>query len=222
MAASIVQTSQNVTLVGAGQASKADLNTALALAPYLIAADGGAEMVLNYGNTPKKVIGDFDSIDKNVLVKIPPGDRHHITEQDSTDFEKCLAGIVSPLILGVGFLGGRLDHQLAALNALVRHEGSPCILIGGPDLIFHLRGDISLPLEIGTRVSLFPMAAVRCQSKGLEWPVDELNLAPGGAISTSNRASSDSGVWLRAAGPGLLVVLPKACLAQVIQALKLN
>jgi len=221
MAASIVQTSQNVTLVGAGQASKADLDIALAFAPYLIAADGGAEMVLNYGNTPKKVIGDFDSINRGVLAKIPPADQHHVSEQDSTDFEKCLTGVIAPLILGVGFLGARLDHQLSGLNVLVRHIGSPCILIGEQDLIFHLNTEISLQLEIGTRVSLFPMATVHCQSKGLEWPVDQLEMAPSGAISISNGAAETT-IWLRPAGPGLLVVLPKACLPAVIRALKLS
>lgn len=216
MATNIVQTSQNVTLVGAGQASKGGLDFALTFAPYLVAADGGAELVLNYGKTPKKVIGDFDSANLDILAQIPPDHQHRIAEQDSTDFDKCLRSIQAPLILGVGFLGARLDHQLAALNALVRHRGAPCILIGEQDLVFHLMGNLALSLGVGSRVSLFPMAKVQGTSQGLAWPIDQLELAPGGAISISNRVTAGK-VHLSVDRPGLLVLLPKECLPQVIQ-----
>jgi thiamine pyrophosphokinase len=46
---------------------------------------------------------------------------HHLPEQDTTDFEKCLYSVAAPLLLGVGFLGGRADHHLAAMNVLVRY-----------------------------------------------------------------------------------------------------
>ncbi len=217
----IVQTSQNVTLVGAGQVSKGDFDIALTYAPYLIAADGGAELVLNYGRTPKKVIGDFDSLDRQTLAGFPADSLHQIDEQDSTDFEKCLRNIAAPLILGLGFLGGRLDHQLAACNALVQQNGSPCVLIGETDLIFHAPHPLALPLAPGTRLSLFPMAAVRGQSKGLKWPVDGLDMSPGGQIGVSNVVTS-SPVHLNFEMPGLLVILPKECLPVAIAALVSN
>ncbi len=214
----IVQTPENITLVGAGQARKGQLQAALAHAPYLVAADGGAQMVLNYGRTPKKVIGDFDSINRLNLAKIPAGDRHRIAEQDSTDFEKCLARLRAPLILGVGFLGARLDHQLAAFNALVRNPGGPCILIGERDIVFHLPGEAGFDLAPGSRVSLFPMATVRGRSDGLDWPIDGLEFAPAGRIGTSNRVT-DGKVRLAFDGPGMLVILPLAALGEAVRVL---
>ncbi len=214
----IVQTPENITLVGAGQAHKGQLQAALAHAPYLVAADGGAQMVLNYGKTPKKVIGDLDSLDRPNLAKIPVGDRHHIAEQDSTDFEKCLARLRAPLILGVGFLGARLDHQLAAFNALVRNPGGPCILIGERDIVFHLPGEAAFDLAPGSRVSLFPMAPVRGWSRGLDWPIAGLDFAPAGRIGTSNRAG-EGPVQLGFEGPGMLVILPLAALDEAVRAL---
>jgi thiamine pyrophosphokinase len=213
----IVQTSKNVTLVGAGRAGKGILRAALVHAPYLVAADGGAELVLNYGKTPKKVIGDFDSIPKAVLAKIPVSRQHRIAEQDSTDFEKCLRSIRAPLILGVGFLGRRLDHQLAALSALVRNAASPCVLLGKKDVVFHLHGAMALDLEPGSRLSLFPLRAVRGTSQGLEWPIDGLEFAPGGRIGTSNRVLQGP-VRLAFDGPGMLVILPRAALGTVVDA----
>ena len=48
---------------------------------------------------------------------------HAVGEQETTDLEKCLYSVEAPLFLGVGFLGGRVDHQLAAMNALVKYAG---------------------------------------------------------------------------------------------------
>lgn len=217
MANIIVQTSKNVTLVGAGQAGKGILRVALDHAPYLVAADGGAELVLNYGKTPKKVIGDFDSISKAVLARIPVSRQYRIAEQDSTDFEKCLRAIRAPLILGVGFLGRRLDHQLAALSALVRNAASPCVLLGKKDVVFHLHGAMALDLEPGSRLSLFPLRAVRGTSLGLEWPINGLEFAPDGRIGTSNRVLQGP-VRLAFDGPGMLVILPRAALGPVVDA----
>jgi len=214
----IVQTSKNVTLLGAGQASKAQLDTALAIAPYLIAADGGAELAQNYGRTPKKVIGDFDSIDKDILAQIPENRRFKISEQDSTDFEKCLRSVSAPLILGVGFLGRRLDHQLAALNALVRFAAKPCVLIGEHDVVFQLSGPIRLQLAPGSRLSLFALRPVQGVSSGLEWPVDGMKFQPGEQTGTSNRVQSGP-VTLDFANPGMLVILPVAALGAVVDAL---
>ncbi len=214
----IVQTSKNVTLLGAGEASKALLAASLKIAPYLVAVDGGAELALNCGETPKKVIGDFDSISRSTLAQIPVGQQHHITEQDSTDFEKCLSRIVSPLILGVGFLGRRVDHQLAAFNALVRHNASPCVLIGKYDLVFHLVGELDLDLKAGSRLSLFPMRMVQGESLGLQWPVNGMDFAPDGRIGTSNTVL-DGPVRLKFQDPGMLVILPPEALVSVVKAL---
>jgi len=38
---------------------------------------------------PEAVIGDFDSIPQNVRAALPDSVLYHVTEQDSTDFEKC-------------------------------------------------------------------------------------------------------------------------------------
>lgn len=214
----ILRTSEIVTLVGGGEASKDLLDAALAIAPYLVAADGGAEMVLNYGMAPKKVIGDFDSINKAALKQIPEERQYRLSEQNSTDFDKCLRNIIAPLILGVGFLGRRLDHQLAALSSLVGYSQSPCVLLGSHDLIFHLNGVLELDLKPDSRLSLFPMLPVSGVSEGLEWPIGGVNFAPGSQVGTSNRVVQGR-VRLNMAGPGMLVILPLNALDSVVKAL---
>ena len=60
-------------------------------------------------------------------VAVPPERLHPIPEQDSTDFDKCLRHIAAPLVLGVGFLGGRVDHELAAFSTLVTRCDRPAL-----------------------------------------------------------------------------------------------
>lgn len=198
-----------VTLLGGADWSHADLDHALDHAPCLVAADGGANAAVAAGRIPRRVIGDMDSIDSATRLQLGQDRLWHVAEQDSTDFAKCLQRIDAPLILGLGFLGGRLDHTLAAFSDLVR-EPRPCILIGARDVVFAAPRCLSLPVKEGTRVSLFPMAPVTGRSRGLEWPIDGIAFAPNGRGGTSNCAKEK--VDLHFDEAGMLVLLPRDCL----------
>ncbi|HBS49452.1 MAG TPA: thiamine diphosphokinase [Rhodobacteraceae bacterium] len=211
MERAIVDTSEPVTLIGGGEIGPGDLELALTLAPRLVAADGGALAALSAGLVPEAVIGDFDSLPGAVRGRLPEDRLHPIREQDSTDFDKALRSIRAPVVLGVGFMGARIDHQLAAFNALVRRADRPCVLLGVREVVCHLPRRLSLPCEPGDVVSLFPLRPVTGRSTGLEWPIDGLTLAPDGRVGTSNRALGP--VTLDMDGPGLLAILPRARLA---------
>lgn len=211
--------SAGITLVGGGPVPARDLALALRLAPVAIAADGGADRLIAAGIAPEAVIGDFDSISPAALAQIPSGRLHRIAEQDSTDFDKALRRIAAPFILGLGFTGARMDHGLAVLNSLVRHPERPCLVLGPQDVAFALPpGETRLRLKAGDRVSLFPFARVTGRSEGLEWPLDGHVFQPDGFIATSNRASV-ADVVLRPDQPGMVAILPRRRLRQVIRAL---
>ena len=59
MSDELLETNCFVTLLGAGKAPDADISAALALAPELVAADGGANRALEYGIQPQWVVGQF-------------------------------------------------------------------------------------------------------------------------------------------------------------------
>ncbi len=213
----IVSSLQPITLVGGGAVLDGDLGTCLQLAPGLVAADGGANYCVANQLLPDVVIGDMDSCSGLALRGIPSDRLHPINEQDSTDFDKALRNIDAPLVLGVGFMGGRIDHELACYNALVRHPDRACVLLGAEDIVFLAPASLDLPLQPGTRVSLFPMCSVEGRSRGLRWPIDGLAMSPGAKIGTSNEAIGN--VHLEFTTPGMLVILPRACLREVVRAL---
>ena len=184
----IVSSLGAVTLVGGSQVRPGDLTTALSLAPTLVAADGGADCLLAEGLRPVAVIGDMDSLSAaaraafaDVMVEV--------AEQESTDFDKALRHIAAPLVLALGFTGGRFDHELAMLHGLLARPSQPCVAVGEESLVFLCPPRLTLDLRPGTVVSLFPMGQVGMASDGLVWPTRGIAFDPVTRIGTSNAAT---------------------------------
>ncbi len=204
-----------VLLVGNGPVSAGAMALAKPFCNAVVAADGGARAAVAQGLALAATIGDMDSCPDN-MPTASYGEFIRIAEQSSTDFEKCLKTITAPLIIGIGFLGGRLDHELAALNAVAKTPQN-VVLIGEEDLVFRLPDTARLALPVGTRISLFPMGPVSgVVSHGLAWPLDGLELAPARAIATSNQTTTPE-VILTHSGQPLLCILPRAHLPAALK-----
>ena len=203
----MIRSSAGVTLAGGGPMTGETLAAALARAPRLVAADGGYDRALALGHRPEAVVGDLDSIS-------PAGRARaiHDPDQETTDFQKAMARIEARFVIGVGFLGGRMDHALAALSAL----SGPTILLGEDDLAFRAPERLAMDLPEGLRFSLFPLGPAGGESEGLEWPIDGMRFAPDGRIGTSNRVTGP--VRLRLHGP-MIVLLPPEGLDAALAAL---
>lgn len=217
MSFAIVQTGETILLVGGAPLQVGVLDEVIVQAPVLVAADSGAAQCLAAGHNPQAVIGDMDSLDPRLAARLAPGVVHRVEEQDSTDFDKALRHLVSPLVIGVGFTGGRIDHELAAYHTLLHRADRLCVLVGETEVVFLCPPTVSLPTEAGDIVSLFPLRACSGRSQGLEWPIEGLALSPGEKIGTSNRATGP--VHLETDQPGLLVILPRSRLAPLAQSL---
>ena len=212
----IVQSTAGVTLAGGGRFSLKLLELALGLAPRGVAADGGADRLLRHGVKPEAVIGDFDSISKAARGRLA-GRLFPIEEQVTTDFDKALRSIDAPFVLGLGFSGARLDHELAVLNGLVSHPAQRCLILGPQDVTFLAPRRMALDLPVGSRLSLFPMGAVAGASDGLRWPLQGLKFAPAAMIGTSNEVSGP--VRLEFDADLMLVILPLTALAAALDGL---
>jgi thiamine pyrophosphokinase len=212
--APLFQAQTGVTLLGGGVLGADDLDVALALAPCLVAADGGAMAALAAGRMPEAVYGDMDSLAPEARARLPAGRIRQIAEQDSTDFDKALRHIRAPLILAAGFTGDRVDHELAVYHVLVARPDMRCIVLGPQDIVLHAPPRLTLDLPAGTRVSLFPLAEVGGRSEGLRWPIDGLAFHPARRIGTSNVAMGGP-ISLRFEAPGMLLIVPRAHLPTV-------
>ena len=218
---------QPVILVGASPVSVAPVLSRLPAGWPLIAADGGANMLLDLGRRPDMVIGDMDSastLPDNLPCMVLDG-------QDDTDLQKCLARIETPLLVGLACLDGRFDHALAAIHALMtlRHD-RPVMLVGAHDVVLRIRGECAFVAEAGCRVSVWPLGRQAFGvSDGLRWQLDGLTMAAGSMIGTSNQAQggmvhirpsqTGSSAKTQPDDDGYVVIVPNRCLPSLLEAL---
>ena len=202
-----------IFLIGAGP-STPELIAELSLNfDAIVAADGGFDSAQQAKLEVSLVVGDMDS-----QLDLPASQAAaHITDQETTDFQKCLAVCDADIFLGVGFLGGRLDHQLAAFSALL-NEPRPVILIDEAQLVFVVPQKFYVDLEAETPVGFYPMVPIVASLHGVRWPLSNAAMSPMGQIATSNAALGGA-LDITVDGPGLLAILPRCHLETVLEAL---
>jgi len=209
----IVEFDETVTLLGHAEVPSHHLRGLVDSHAPLICADGGGNTALEFGLTPDVIVGDMDSFSKPF-----DGQMIHLSEQDTTDFEKCLYSVKAPLYMGFGFLGGRVDHELTALSVLVRYPHRAVILIGAEDICFCCPKQLNIDLPKGTRVSIFPMGHTKMRSTGLKWPLDGIEMSPSKRTGTSNKADANT-VSLTLEEGEAVIILPFKYLDTIKKAL---
>ena len=145
----------------------------------IVAADGGADRLLEYEIFPDKVIGDLDSISNKTATKL---EDWLILNKDiqKTDLEKAVEYAIergSKKIQIVGWSGGRIDHTIAALGLAF---DSRVELI---DDRFTVKCISDLEIIEDKKGSLFSLIAIpeaRVSIQGARWELDHEKLRMGG------------------------------------------
>jgi len=163
----------------------------LANSPFFVCADGGANTAARFKLKPSAVIGDFDSATPRSLKALRKTELHKVVDDCSTDLEKTLAWVIdngARTIVVAGATGGRLDHFVGNLSALVKFSNRAAITFiddSGEWIFVDRSKDLNLP--VGTTVSLIPVS--HCDgivTKGLRWNLNFESLELGIRDGTSN------------------------------------
>lgn len=167
------------------------LQCLLQKAEYIIAADGAANRCVEAGILPDLIVGDLDSLrEVPELREIP---RRKIDDQNTTDADKLLASMQEfsgRRIAVTGLEGDLPDHTLSAYASIFASPLRPEILFR-KGVMYPLSGPIVRQVQAarGSRVSVIPFTDCRgITLEGVEWPLAEAQLSPGGSNSISNRA----------------------------------
>ena len=176
-----------------------DLEAARALLQdddYIIAADGGANHLMEMGILPEIVIGDLDSVDEDTLFELTNVEvriEQYSEDKDETDIELALryaADLRPSAILIVGALGGRLDQTLANLSLLTDPtlSGINLRLDDGVEEAFFFRKQAEVRGRSGEIVSLIPWngPVEGVTTEGLQWPLYSEMLYPDKSRGVSN------------------------------------
>jgi thiamine pyrophosphokinase len=153
-------------------------------AARIIACDGAAKTVAQWGREPDWIAGDLDSLDKN-LQELWSDRVLHISEQETNDLNKafcCALKMTAPEepLLILGATGKREDHTLGNIGWLMEFARQR------PDVQMITDTGIFLPVLCSGTFSCRPGQAVsifnpnpcllRVSSKGLKYPLNDLAL----------------------------------------------
>jgi thiamine pyrophosphokinase len=183
----------------------------------VIAADSGLEQAARLGIAADIVVGDFDSVDAELLAaaeRAGAAIERHPSAKDHTDLE--LAMIVAKRlgatrVVVAGGWGGRIDHALANLLLLGSPEYASLHLEAvGPDgqvVAVHDRAELTgSPGDIVTLLAVGqPAHGVR--TDGLLYPLRDETLEPGSTRGVSNELTG-SHATVEVARGVVLAMLP--------------
>ncbi len=163
---------------------------------YLVCADGALKHLHRLGRWPHLLVGDFDSIDLDLLqaareqgVELLTFDR----EKDYTDTELAWQVIKARghrQLLVVGGWGSRLDHSLAnlLLFAPFAQQGFRISFTDGTTDAYFVSDKVTLRPESNQLVSIMAFAPVArgVTAKGFHWPLTDATLSWGQGLGISN------------------------------------
>ena len=186
-----------VVIIGGGTPpSKKLLEEELADAKVLICADGGGNCLHKYKIVPEYLLGDFDSIDKEVLEFFIDSNciiETFPTEKDCTDSEICFEKAIqlqATSITMLGFTGSRLDHFLGNLGLLKKSLslGVRSIIRDDNNKIFIINESCTVKAEENKFVSLQAYSDVveNLSLGGVKYPLMGYNLLKGDLRTISN------------------------------------
>ncbi|MCE5220424.1 MAG: thiamine diphosphokinase [Clostridium sp.] len=152
----------NVAIVSGGKApSERLLRRYLEKVDVIIAADRGSECLYNYGIVPDLLLGDFDSVKKEVLdnmklqikevLEFPP-------EKDYTDTEIAIIEAIkrgAKKIYLFGAIGSRVDHTLGNIGLLLttKKKGATLEIIDDNNSLYLGEKKMKLFGEYGENIS---------------------------------------------------------------------
>ncbi|PIP15213.1 thiamine diphosphokinase [Candidatus Roizmanbacteria bacterium CG22_combo_CG10-13_8_21_14_all_35_9] len=164
----------------------------------IVCADGGVKHVIKLGLIPQVIIGDGDSISKDLKKKLLKNKINWIkypVKKDKTDFELVVDYVLKnkyqELII-FGLLGDRLDHLLANIFLLAKIFSQNDLLkikiIEGKQEAFFVNKEIELKGEIGDIISLITLTDnfQNISTEGLEYKLSNESLFFGSTRGVSN------------------------------------
>lgn len=164
---------------------------------YIICSDGGANHAYNMDILPDYIIGDLDSIDKNIIEYYKSNNvkfEKFPTKKDETDTELCIElsdKLKAKEIHLIGALGGRIDHTIANINLLyyIRKRGIiPKIISEKEEIYIAMNEELIIDGEIGDTISILPIKndAKDVTLKNLEYPLKNYDIKFSRPLGISN------------------------------------
>lgn len=149
-------------------------------AEKIICCDGAADKLMDFGLTPRVIIGDLDSLSdkakvqhKSILIRDE--------DQESNDLTKAVRYCMEQAYLSVAILGAtglREDHTLGNISLMLEYfPGIELKIISDFGCFFLVQSGEAVKSHLGEKVSIFSVDnRIRVSATGLKYPLEDLQL----------------------------------------------
>ncbi len=188
-------------IVAGGEADLTQLKNEIELGLHdlLIAADSGADHIIDAGFMPDIIIGDLDSVSAD-RKKLASQIIEYPAEKDFTDaeaaFDKAVSSGASDIII-YGATGRRLDHFMGNLSLLIKSDnlGISCCIADRHNRICLISSSVTLHRAdcFGKYISIIPIDDnVNITLTGFKYPLLNYHLTRDNALGVSNELATDT------------------------------
>ena len=165
---------------------------------YLVSVDRGLTYCLEAGLRPDLLVGDFDSVEPELLQRPDIADVPRQTfpaQKDSSDLDLALNALCEMTfdeVYVVGVSGGRTDHLLINWQLTLQRSWPFALVYIDASVsarVLHGAGEVSVDVEPGTIVSLVSLKdAEGVSTLGLYYALCDATLTAGSSLGLSNIA----------------------------------
>jgi len=198
-------------LVGNGQrVSKPILKKLMRQSSFVLAVDGGANLLAKYDLQPNAIIGDFDSAIQSDFSEWPDTQWILAEDQNKNDLEKAVKWAIKnhfTTVHLVSFLGKQVDQTFATFS-ICRKFCTKLNMQIHTDLeqIFVLSQSRKIKSRINQNISILPLSMVSTIStKNLKYPLNHTTLTAG-SQGISNISMSEN-VFIQVHSGSILIFL---------------
>ena len=181
-----------LVLAGGEEVNKEVIFDHIKNADLIIGADKGAETAYKYNFNVDLIVGDFDSININILNKFHTKIIEYPKEKDKTDLELVLDYIVEEgykKIIILNALGNRIDHTLGNLFLLEKYSGQDIKIIDNNSEAFVINEtEVIVKNRKNYILSIIPISEKLEIEKllGVKYPLSDKIVKRGSSLCISN------------------------------------
>lgn len=172
----------------------------------VIAVDAGLKKALELGLEPDTVVGDFDTVDPEVLAFYRQKEHIvwdvHQPEKDETDTELALLkaqALGCREIVVLGATGGRMDHTLGNIHLLFPclQKGIHAYILDPQNKLYLIDGPTVYQRKKmwGKYISFLPLTETvhGITLEGFKYPLNERDIEIGASLCISNELTEEEG-----------------------------
>lgn len=206
-----------ILVIGGGKFIKEDIaKSIINECDIIIAADGAGKYLYDLDVMPDMLVGDFDTLEKNILdfykrKKVNICEFSPIKDKSDLELSIDLAIENNPKeIIIIGALGTRMDHSLSNIMLLfhILDKNINVKLIDNNNEIIPIKDEIIIDSGKYEYVSLLPIFddLEGVELKGFEYESDNLYIKKSSTLGISNEIKKDKASIKIKSGKGLVIL----------------